>query len=111
MTAMILQGMRASKGVHEGPARVCATPADIPSLSEGDVMVVRETSPDWIEAFERLRVKGAIVTETGGMLCHAAIVCREYRIPCVVGVKGATTALRGTSVRVDGAAGTVEVLP
>ncbi len=107
---MTLTGIKGAKGAHVGPARVLTSPAEIPSLSEGDVLVVEQTSPDWIEAFARLRHKGAIVTETGGMLCHAAIVSREYKIPCVVGVKGARAALAGKTVQVDGSAGTVTVI-
>ena len=62
------------------------SPRDLKSLEKGEVLVVHTTNPDWGEAFE---IAGAVVTEVGSKLCHAAVVAREYGLPCVVNVKEA----------------------
>jgi pyruvate, water dikinase len=81
------------------------TPAEAPSMQDGDVLVAPMTTPDWVPAIRRAV---ALVTDGGGMTCHAAIVARELGVPCVVGARGATTALRdGEVVTVDGARGVV----
>lgn len=104
----MLRGLGASKGQYTGIARVLERYTDLKRLAKGEVLVVHTTSPDWGEAFE---VAGAVVTEVGSKLCHAAVVAREYGIPCVVNVKGAMGTIEdGASVRVDGLEGTVEVL-
>ena len=73
-----------------------------------DVLVAPQTDPAWTPLFPSL---AALVTETGGILSHAAIVAREYGIPAVVGAADATRAIAtGARVRVDGKAGTVELL-
>lgn len=103
-----LTGIRGSRGVFRGPARVLSHPREVSNLRPGEVLVVAETSPDWIDAFTILRDgRGAMVTEVGGATSHAAVTCREYRIPCVVGVAGARAALADQTVTVDGAAGVV----
>ena len=72
------------------------------------MLVTTTTTPAWTPLFPSL---GALVTETGGILSHAAVVAREYRLPAVVGAAGATKAIvDGTRVRVDGTAGTVTIL-
>ena len=83
-----LEGVPAAPGWAEGPARVVAGPADFARIQPGDVLVTTTTTPAWTPLFPSL---GALVTETGGILCHAAVVAREYRIPAVVGARGATT--------------------
>ena len=108
---MTYQGTRASNGVFQGPVMVLNTYKEISKLVPGTVMVVPDTDPDWMPAFEYLRDNGgAIVTEIGGRLCHAAIVSRELKIPCVVGIKNATLLLFGKTVEVDGSKGIVRVL-
>jgi rifampicin phosphotransferase len=103
-----LSGSGASPGIAEGIARVVAGPADFARIRNGDVLVTTTTTPAWTPLFPSL---GALVTETGGILSHAAVVAREYRLPAVVGAAGATKAIvDGTRVRVDGTAGTVTVL-
>jgi pyruvate,water dikinase len=80
-------------------------PDDFERVRPGDVLVCRFTEPAWTALFG---VVAAVVTETGGVLSHAAIVAREYGIPAVLAVPGAMTALRdGESVTVDGGAGLV----
>ena len=77
-------------------------------LRPGDILVTRATDPGWTPVFPLV---GGLVLEEGGQLSHGAIVAREYGIPAVVGVADATTRLTtGQRVRIDGAAGTVELL-
>lgn len=100
-----LRGLGASRGVASGPVRVVADPRHPGAFTAGDVLVARSTSPDWVPL---LRRAAAVVTESGGTTCHAAIVSRELGVPCVVGVHDATRVLAdGTVVTVDGGAGSV----
>jgi pyruvate,water dikinase len=102
-----LRGLAASGGVYEGPARRVSGPADFDRIKQGDVLVTESTT----EAFNvLLPLLGAIVTDSGGLLSHSAIVAREYGIPGVVGTRDATQHISdGTRVRVDGDAGAVTV--
>lgn len=103
-----LRGFAASPGVYEGRARVINTIAELPALVAGEVLVTRSTGPTFNVVLPLL---GAIVTERGGALSHAAIVAREYGLPAVVGCGGAINAIAtGVRVRVDGANGEVCVL-
>jgi len=104
----MLRGLAASKGVYEGPARRISGPAEFDRIVQGDVLVTEATT----EAFNiLLPLLGAIVTDSGGLLSHPAIVAREYGIPGVVGTREATDRIAdGARVRVDGDAGTVTVL-
>lgn len=102
-------GVPASPGVSTGTVRVVRDPADPAGFGAGDVLVCATTSPAWTPL---LAMAGAVVTETGGLLAHAAIVAREFGIPAVVSVPGATTRLvDGATVRVDGRRGTIEAVP
>jgi phosphoenolpyruvate synthase/pyruvate phosphate dikinase len=103
-----LRGLAASSGVYEGPARRVARPSEFNLIVQGDVLVTECTS----EAFNiLLPLLGAIVTDSGGLLSHPAIVSREYGIPGVVGTRDATNRiLDGARVRVNGDAGEVTVL-
>jgi len=105
---LLLRGLAASRGVYEGPARRVKGPAEFDRIQKGDVLVTESTS----EAFNiLLPLLGAIVTDSGGLLSHSAIVAREYGIPGVVGTREATDRIAdGTRVRVDGDAGEVTVL-
>jgi pyruvate,water dikinase len=103
-----LRGAAASPGTAEGTARVVAGAADFTRVEAGDVLVTTTTTPAWTPLFPSL---AALVTETGGILSHAAVVAREYGIPAVVGAEGATRAIAdGARVRVDGSAGEVTLL-
>jgi pyruvate,water dikinase len=105
----VVNGMAASGGVAEGPARVLRSAADIAQVRDGEVLVTTVTSPAWLPAFERIV---AVVTDTGGVMSHAAIVSREYGLPAVTGTAVATAVLStGCVVRVDGDRGEVTVLP
>jgi len=104
----VLRGLAASRGVYEGPARRVSDPSEFDRIVKGDVLVTESTS----EAFNiLLPLLGALVTDSGGLLSHSAIVAREYGIPGVVGTREATERIAdGARVRVDGDAGEVTVL-
>jgi pyruvate,water dikinase len=103
-----ITGFPGAAGVVEGTARVLRTPEDGGQLGDGEILVTTVTNIGWTPIFPRA---GAVVTDVGAPLSHAAIVARELGIPAVVGCGNATTRLRsGDRVRVDGGAGTVEVL-
>ncbi|HWS44228.1 MAG TPA: phosphoenolpyruvate synthase [Acidimicrobiia bacterium] len=104
-TTILLRGLGASPGRRSGRARILASPAEAPTFTDGDVLVAVMTNPDWVPL---LRRAAALVTDGGGMTCHAAIVSRELGVPCVVGTKRATQTLRdGEMITVDGAKGVV----
>jgi rifampicin phosphotransferase len=104
----LVRGLAASPGVYEGPARRIAGPGEFDRIVKGDVLITESTT----EAFNiLLPLLGAIVTDAGGLLSHAAIVAREYGIPGVVGTREGTVLIPdGTRVRVNGDAGEVAVL-
>ena len=97
------------------PGTVCGTARAVHSIDEfaavepGDILVCRTTDPAWTPLFG---VAAAVVTETGGMLSHAAIVARELGIPAVLGIADALTRIRnGATLEVDGTLGTVRQNP
>jgi pyruvate,water dikinase len=99
-------GVGAAPGVATGPVRIVRSVDEGGALQPGDVLVAPMTTPDWVPI---LRRAAALVTDGGGLTCHAAIVSREMGVPCVVGTRDATAVLHdGEIVTVDGAAGTVE---
>jgi pyruvate,water dikinase len=107
-TETVLTGLSVNTGVYEGPARLVDGAADFERIKQGDVLVTRMTSPYFNVVLPML---GAIVTDRGGQLCHAAIVAREYGIPGIVGTRDATrTITDGAMVRVDGTTGEVRLL-
>ena len=102
---VLLRGLGGAPGSASGAARVLTSLADAANLNDGDVLVTHMTSPDWLPL---LRRAAAVVTDSGGMTCHAAIVSRELGIPCVVGTGEATRRLRdGEIVTVDATRGVV----
>ena len=103
-----IRGFPAAKGVVEGVARVITTVGDLHLVEPGEILVCGGTTTEWTPAFGIIT---ACVCDTGGSLTHAAIVSREYGIPCVVGTAIATQVVKtGDRIRVDGRAGTVQVL-
>jgi pyruvate, water dikinase len=105
VSSILVSGLGASPGVASGPVRVLQSPKEAGALRDGDVLVAPMTSPDWAPVMRRA---AAVVTDGGGLTCHAAIVSRELGVPCVVATRSATTQLRdGEIVTVDGRAGTV----
>ena len=102
---VILEGLAASTGRASGRVRVLMTPKEGAELLAGEILVAPMTNPDWVPT---LRRAGAVVTDGGGMTCHAAIVTRELGVPCIVGARTATTTLHdGDMVTVDGATGLI----
>ncbi len=107
-TPKLLKGFPASPGVCEGPARVVREASELATVQAGEILITPATSPTFNVV---LPLIGAIVTERGGALCHAAIVAREYGIPAVVGSVGVMKTIQtGMRIRVDGAAGEVTLL-
>jgi rifampicin phosphotransferase len=103
-----VRGLGASGGVATGIARLITSLSDIDRLESGDILVAETTSPPWTPLFG---VAGAVVTDAGGPMSHVAIVAREYGIPAVVGTADATKRIAdGQRIRVDGSAGTVDLL-
>jgi pyruvate, water dikinase len=103
-----LKGMAASSGLVEGIARVLNSPDDLHLLQDGEILVTRTTAPSWAPVFGKIR---ATVTDIGGMMSHAAIVCREYGLPAVTGTGSASTTIKtGMLIRVDGSKGEVTIL-
>lgn len=102
-----LSGSGASPGVAEGVARVVAGTDDFARIQTGDILVTTTTTPAWTPLFPSL---AGLVTETGGILSHAAVVAREYRLPAVVGATGATAAIQdGMRIRIDGSSGAISI--
>jgi pyruvate, water dikinase len=102
---IILKGLGAAPGVGKGPVKVLASPKEMDKVLKGDILVTDMTTPDFVPAMKRAV---AIVTNSGGMTCHAAIVSREMGIPCIVGTKNATTALHDNQfITVDASRGLV----
>lgn len=100
-----LSGIPCSAGRAEGKARVATTLDEARALAAGEVLVACYTDPGWTPLFSRI---AAVVTETGGLLSHAAVIAREYGVPAVLAVPDATSILRtGQAVVVDGSAGQV----
>jgi pyruvate,water dikinase len=103
-----LRGVAGSPGTAEGPARVILSVDQLGSVQDGEVLVCPVTAPTWGVVFSRIK---AAVVDTGGIMSHAAIVCREYGLPAVVGTVRGTRVLRtGDRVRVDGGTGVVTIL-
>jgi pyruvate,water dikinase len=104
----VVRGSAGSPGRVRGIARVVRALAEAQALRPGEVLVTGTTSPAWTPLFA---TAAAIVTDTGGVLSHCAIVAREYRLPAVVGTGTATTTIRdGQLVEVDGDAGVVQIV-
>jgi pyruvate,water dikinase len=102
----VLRGLPASAGVVQGRARVLFHEDEMDALQPGEILVVHTTDVGWTPLF---LVAAGVVTELGGPLSHAAIVAREFGVPTVVNVVGATRAIRtGDTLRVDGDRGAVE---
>lgn len=100
-----LTGLGASRGTARGPTHVVLSLADLADVSPGEVLVANNIDPGWTSVFPLI---AGLVTETGGVLSHGAILAREYGIPTVTGVKSAVDQLpTGTLVEVDGSVGTV----
>ena len=104
----LIRGSPGSRGKVEGTARVIVDFDQLGTFRKDDVLVTRVTSPMWTPV---IHSAAAVVTEVGGALSHAAIVCREYGIPAVVGTGNATKVIKdGQRIAVDGEKGEVMIL-
>ncbi len=104
----MIKGMPASKGVVSGKVKICKTSKEIEKMKKGQVLVAPTTSPDYIMGFKKAI---AVVTDEGGLTCHAAVVSREMRLPCVINTKFASEILKdGDLVEVDAERGTVKII-
>ncbi|MDU3489472.1 MAG: phosphoenolpyruvate synthase [Clostridiales bacterium] len=106
---VVVKGLPASPGKAAGKAHVILDPANIDEFKDGEILVTTMTAPDWVPAMKKAK---AIVTDAGGMTCHAAIVSRELGIPCIVGTKSrseeATVNIKnGQDITVDASNGVV----
>ncbi|MGO2952784.1 MAG: phosphoenolpyruvate synthase [Lactobacillus sp.] len=106
---ILTKGLAASPGVATGRVHVIADPKDIDQFQIGEILVTQMTSPDWVPAMKKAV---AIITDNGGITCHAAIVSREMQIPCIVGTKSRATAATellktGDEITVDAKNGVV----
>lgn len=107
-TSNTIKGISASGGVCEGKVKVISGMHEASNFKKGDILVCRTTTPVWTSFFQDAK---AIITDTGGMLSHSAIIAREYQIPAVLGTKIGTDRLKnGDHVIVDGNTGTVTII-
>ena len=103
-----LTGMAASPGTVEGPARVVLSADELDQIKDGEILVTPVTAPSWAPVFSKI---SATVTDIGGMMSHAAIVCREYGLPAVTATGSASSVIKtGQRLRVDGSKGEVTIL-
>ncbi len=102
---IILKGETAATGVYSGVVKIVHDPSELNKVQKGDIMVTTMTTPDMVPAMQKA---GAIITDEGGMTCHAAIVSREMGTPCLVGTEHATEVLKdGEMVTVHASRGVV----
>ena len=103
-----LTGISGSPGVVEGTARVVMTVEDFDEVRDGDILVCQMTNPAWVVLFTKI---AGLVTDTGGVTSHPAVLSREFGIPAVIGTSVATHRIAtGDRLRVDGSNGVVEIL-
>ena len=107
--SVVVKGLPASPGSAAGKAHIILDPAQIAEFKDGEILITTMTAPDWVPAMKKAK---AIVTDAGGMTCHASIVSRELGIPCIVGTKSrsveATTTIEdGMEITVDATNGIV----
>lgn len=102
-----LRGTGASAGTVRAVARVVAGPADFDRVAPGEIVVARASNPGWVPLFG---IAGGFVTDTGGVLSHAAVVAREFGLPAVVGTGEATTRITdGQVIEIDGTSGLIRL--
>lgn len=98
-------GVGVSSGTAEGRIAVVHSVSELSKVQEGDIIVVRESNPAWTVGMMKA---SALISEYGGVICHAAIIAREMGIPCVVNVANATELFRdGMRIIVNGSNGTI----
>jgi len=104
----ILSGIACSFGIVEGEIYIAKTVKDAENMPEGKILLTEFTNPAWTIYFSKIK---GLITETGGMLSHGAIISREYGIPAVLGVKNARKILKhGQKIKIDGSSGKIYIL-
>lgn len=104
----LIKGMAASPGYYRGPARVISNIKELDSFKTGEILVTKMTAVEFVPAMKKA---GAIVTDLGGITCHAAIVSRELGVPCVIGTNNATQIIKtGETIEVNANHGIVRKL-
>ena len=104
----VVKGLPAAAGIVEGLARVVVGTEDFDKVKSGEILVCIMTNPAWVVLFSKIK---GVVTDTGGVLAHTAVVAREFGIPGVVGTGDATYRIKtGDRIRVNGSTGTVDIL-
>ena len=102
---LLFKGLSASPGIVKGTVRIVEGIKDISKFKEGNILVTEMTEPSMVIMMNKA---AAIITDKGGITCHAAIVSRELGIPCVVATKNATKILKdGMRIKVDGNKGNI----
>ncbi len=103
-----ITGTPASKGIASGIARIVLGPSQFKSFKRGQILVSEMTRPDFLPI---MKIAKAIITDEGGLTCHAAIVARELGIPCIVGTQKATSVIQdGQRIEVDANTGKVKLI-
>ena len=103
-----IKGQSACKGKVQGKVRIIMSKKDIPKLEVGEILVTAMTTPEYLPAMHK---SVAFITDEGGITCHAAIVARELRKPCIIGTKNATKVLKdGDLVEVDADKGLIKII-
>jgi len=104
----VIEGKVASQGQITGRVKIIKSASHLDKLEKGDVLVTTMTTPDFVVGMSRA---SAIITDEGGITCHAAIVSREFNLPCVVGTSTATQLLKnGDEIELDADNGIVKIL-
>jgi len=102
-----IKGNCASRGYAQGVVKICRGEEELNKMQAGDILVACMTQPEFLPAMKKAK---AVITDEGGLTCHAAIVSRELGIPCVIGTKIATKVLKdGDMVEVDASRGVVKI--
>ncbi|MBB6730026.1 PEP-utilizing enzyme [Cohnella zeiphila] len=101
----LTSGATACKGEAEGAARVVLDPSSLSEVKPGDILVTPMTDPSFLAVADRI---AGLLTDRGGLVCHASILAREFNLPCIVGCRNATEVIRdGEPIRMDAFAGIV----
>jgi len=104
----ISERLCAQKGIARGPVKIVMSPRQMDKVQEGNILVSTMTMSDFMPA---IRKAAAIITDEGGILCHAAIIARELKKPCVTGTKIATQVLKDDDlVEVDATKGIIKII-
>ena len=102
------RGLVAFAGRAKGIVKIIRVPADVKKMNQGDILLSQATTPDLLPAMKKA---AAIVTNLGGLICHAAITARELKIPCIVGTGNVTEIFKdGDLVDVDATNGVVRII-